>query len=888
MNNFKKEFETIALAALFHDIGKVLNRTKEGYRENHTELTKSFLDELMNRCENIKKFVDVGIFSKIASHHHEGVSNLLKPKQLSDERERFLATIISRADNFSSSERAEDEDAIQSNRTQSRMRSIFYNLKFDNEEENKEDGFYEIKDLKPENVFFKKENQPDTGKETTQSLYKDIAKKITDEITRVEANDNFNLFFSSVLHILEKYLALIPSSTQFDKQDISLFDHLSTTSAIAVVYYSYLEQNQINNVSELDRLEKDERAKPFILLQGDISGIQNFILKIEGSNPRGLVKTLRGRSFYVSALSRAASLKLVSEFKVVQSNIFLDAGGKFSVLLPNISDAKDKIKEIRGELDEFFFSKFAGLLNLNLTDPVEMGVKDFTVGESESDGGFLGIYNKLGYKNQIAKSHKFFDLLSDSNMTDKFLDTLYTDLNKNGICDLCGTFPRKEKEDKCSLCLAMEKIGQNIIKDGFWILYSKNNKDSSDEIVPGVYLTLLNKDKDKDLKERLSDALAADRFFEVEKDSPIIGARRWINNHLPLGRDFPIDVNSDEPKDDATLCYFCTDRCKLDPDNDEVSRKNIKNGTLTFQCIATYSRFLASKEQNKKTGEDNLGVLKADVDNLGKLFRDSMRDKFSISRLVTVSRFMNYFFTEVLQKILKEDENEKFKSIYTVYSGGDDLFLIGPWLVLPDFALHLSKKFREFTGRECITFSCGIEMFRPKFPIGRAVEIVDDSLELSKKIKDKGNITIFRNTVKLFKKSSGESDFEELLKYRDKLFELCKKNNKEEGEGLINKVFIYKILSCYRPMFLEACGLEEKAGIIKKIYEGKILSYRYIPLFKRDIERNVIKDRKDRNIIDKKLSNIYELMEPSGKGKFLMENFRIPAFLTLYKLRGGE
>jgi CRISPR-associated protein Csm1 len=886
LNTYKKEFETIALAALFHDIGKVLNRTKDGSGENHTELTKSFLDELVSRCENIKKFVNVDIFSKIASHHHEGASNLLKPKELSDEREKFLATIISRADNFSSSERAEDEDAIQSNRIQSRMRSIFYNLKFDSEEENKEDGFYEIKDLKPENAFFKRKNQLDIDKETTQILYKDIAKKITDEIMMVEAKGNFDLFFSAVLHILEKYLALIPSNTQFDKQDISLFDHLSTTSAIAVAYYNYLEENQINNISELDKLEKDERVKPFILLQGDVSGIQNFILKIEGSNPRGLVKTLRGRSFYVSALSRAASLKLVSEFKVVQSNIFLDAGGKFSVLLPNISKAKDKIKEIRRELDEFFFSKFAGLLNLNLTDPVEMGVKDFAVGEGESNAGFLGIYNKLGYKNQIAKSHKFFDLLSDSNLTDKFLDTLYTDLNKNGVCDLCGTFPRKEKEDKCSLCLTMEKIGQNVIKDEFWILYSKDNKDSFDEVVKGVYLTVVS--RDKDLEERLSDALAVDRFFEVEKDSLIIGARRWINNHLPLGRDFAIDVNSDEPKDDTTLCYFCTDRCKLDPDNDEVSRKNIKNGTLTFQCIATYSRFLASKEQNKKTGEDYLGVLKADVDNLGKLFRDSMRDKFSISRLVTVSRFINYFFTEVLQRILKEDENEKFKSIYTVYSGGDDLFLIGPWLVLPDFALHLSKKFREFTGRECITFSCGIEMFRPKFPIGRAVEIVDDSLELSKRIKDKGNITIFRNTVKLFKKSSGESDFEELLKYRDRLFELCKKNTKEEGEGLINKAFIYRILNSYRPMFLEAYGLEEQAGIIRKTDNVKILSYRYIPLLKRDIARNVVKDRKDRNIIDKKLSNIYELMEPSGKGKFFMQNFRIPAFLTLYKLRGGE
>ncbi len=178
-------------------------------------------------------------------------------------------------------------------------------------------------------------------------------------------------------------------------------------------------------------------------------------------------------------------------------------------------------------------------------------------------------------------------------------------------------------------------------------------------------------------------------------------------------------------------------------------------------------------------------------------------------------------------------------------------------------------------------------MFRPRLPIGRAVEIADKSLEMSKS-GEKGNITIFKNTVKLFKRSSGEFGFEELLQYRDKLSDLCKKYGEKEGKGLINKAFLYRLLSLYRPMFLEATGHEEKGGNVKFIGNVKVLSFRYIPLMKRDIKRNIVKDRKDKDLVEQKLTDINVLMKLDDKGRFYMKNLKIPAFLTLYKLRGGE
>lgn len=885
MNDLKlKEFQTLALAALFHDIGKVLNRTKDGYKKNHTELTKNFLEKLVNDCKNVIGFVDEKIFSDISSHHHESPNNkLLKPNEISNDRAKFLATIISRADNFSSSERSEDDDAKESNRTKSRIRSIFYNLNFENSDNtNGNDGFYEIKELSPENIFSKNEDPFD--KENTQFAYKVLAEKITEEIKMIEAKNNFNLFFSEILSILEKYLALVPSNTQFDKQSVSLFDHMSTTSAIACAYYMYLEDQKMIKISDLDRIDKKTDIKPFILLQGDLSGIQNFILMNEGANSRGMTKTLRGRSFYISMLSRAVSLKLISDFNLVNSNIFIDAGGKFSIILPNTDTVKNKISEIRRNLDEFFFKKFSGLLSLNISEPVEMSVKDFSAESKEDQPGFQKIFKKLMENNQFSKKNKFFSLFKESGKADNLLGKLYDELSENGVCEICGVLPKNNEEGKCSICEKMEKIGQKLVKDKLWVVYSRNNRNCIDEIIPDVYVDVIN--SEEDVIDLIDSSISIDRFLDSGKDEKIIGSRRWINNYVPFGKDFYIDTESDKPNEDS-LCYYCNDRCKLEPEEDELARKDVKNGLLTFQCIATCSRKIASKDLKEKAGVDHLGILKADVDNLGKIFRESMQEKLSISRIATLSRFLNYFFTEVLQKIIKDDEKGKFSSIYTVYSGGDDLFLIGPWIVLPEFALYLSKKFKEFTGTDNVTFSCGIEFFRPRFPIGRAVEIVDKSLERSKR-GEKGKITVFKNTVKLFKKTKDEKGFKELYEYSQKLDELSKKGGGKDGDELINKGFLYRLLSFYRPMFLEAKGFKEEDSEIPDNPKVKVLSYRYVPLLKRDIKRNIIKDRKDTDLVQRSLVEIEKLIKQDEEGIFLMKNLRIPAFLTIYKLRGGD
>lgn len=184
-------------------------------------------------------------------------------------------------------------------------------------------------------------------------------------------------------------------------------------------------------------------------------------------------------------------------------------------------------------------------------------------------------------------------------------------------------------------------------------------------------------------------------------------------------------------------------------------------------------------------GEDDkginaLGVLKADVDNLGSLFYKVSKNG-GISKQVNFSRMLDAFWTLWLPIELEK----KHPNVYTVFSGGDDLFLIGKWDEIINFALELKQNFNKYTcDNPNISFSAGIAFIRPGFPIMDFYYLSENSLEQSKhfssnnfKIKNKNALTIFDRTI----------SWEQIDSYKsiDKYFD----------ENNFNTAFKYKILS---------------------------------------------------------------------------------------------
>jgi CRISPR-associated protein Csm1 len=151
--------------------------------------------------------------------------------------------------------------------------------------------------------------------------------------------------------------------------------------------------------------------------------------------------------------------------------------------------------------------------------------------------------------------------------------------------------------------------------------------------------------------------------------------------------------------------------------------------------------------EKRMNGIDALGVMKADVDNLGLIIACGMSDSYySVSRAATLSRQMNNFFAVYLPWFL--EQSDLYMDIYTVFAGGDDLFLIGPWNKMADLASELNEAFRDYTGRNpLIHFSAGISIHKSHTPVDKMADAAQNALAASKKHTEKQRLTLFDETV---------------------------------------------------------------------------------------------------------------------------------------------
>jgi len=109
-----------------------------------------------------------------------------------------------------------------------------------------------------------------------------------------------------------------------------------------------------------------------------------------------------------------------------------------------------------------------------------------------------------------------------------------------------------------------------------------------------------------------------------------------------------------------------------------------------------------------------------DVDSLGDVFRKGLGEHATLSRMSTLSESLRLFFEGWVPQLCRQhnriDEGEKDK-LYLIYAGGDDLFIVGAWSVLPMIAKQIRDDFRQFVGGDHVTLSGGIAIEHQKFPL---------------------------------------------------------------------------------------------------------------------------------------------------------------------------
>jgi len=147
-------------------------------------------------------------------------------------------------------------------------------------------------------------------------------------------------------------------------------------------------------------------------------------------------------------------------------------------------------------------------------------------------------------------------------------------------------------------------------------------------------------------------------------------------------------------------------------------------------------------------GAPMLGVLKADVDSLGAAISNLLKQSGGDGReaLRRFSDALNGFFARQLQEEMRRAakgdgaDGHRWDLIYTVFAGGDDMLLVGPWGVMLDFAGHMHSLFDQRFGRQAqerpcptpLTISAGVAIIKPKYPIHLAARQANELLDEAK------------------------------------------------------------------------------------------------------------------------------------------------------------
>lgn len=198
------------------------------------------------------------------------------------------------------------------------------------------------------------------------------------------------------------------------------------------------------------------------------------------------------------------------------------------------------------------------------------------------------------------------------------------------------------------------------------------------------------------------------------------------------------------------------------------------------------------REQGFKTFEEyadmtKLGILRMDVDGLGKRFVEGFN---SIQEYKAFSKRLVDFFEKETEIIQQENEFRNYMNI--IYAGGDDLFVVGRWDKVADFAERIHKEVDTRFSKDGITISGGIAIVNPKFPISKAAELAGKAEEAAKQFQsekygEKNAFHILGKTI------SWKSEFDFVKSYEHQFVTLI--NNYDLSKGILHRLMLYSSIA---------------------------------------------------------------------------------------------
>lgn len=544
-------------------------------------------------------------------------------------------------------------------------------------------------------------NCPSEQKEKfTAEYYSEIKEKFKNQLKTIDFSKPAKQYINSLLELTEALFTYIPSSTfTKDVADIALFDHLKLTAAFAGCIYTFLKANGISDYKT--ELFKNSRKfyekKAFMLYFLDISGIQKFIYTI---NIQGALKTLRARSFYLEIFMEHILDELLDMLELSRANIIYTGGGHCCLILANTDETNDILNKFEKAVNEWLIENFAAGLYV-AGGYAECSSNDI---KNNPDGSYAELFAKISKCISYKKLHRY---------------------SADDILKLNSSFLGDGKRE-CKCCKSPSSLVKSVSDDGL----EEYRCEFCNSLI------------------KLSDDILNKDFFSVLKTNQKLGIK------LPFGfRLVADDANTLKQKaknsDEYVRSY-------------SKGKLNIGQDISTHLWVGDYHTKNNQTDELAKssTGISRIAVLRADVDNLGQAFvsgfdRDDCGRKYvTLSRTASLSRQISLFFKHHINSILKNgaygDISKSGKrNISIVYSGGDDVFVVGAWDDVISFAVDLTDKFREFT-EGTLTISAGIGIYDSSFPISIAAQEVDKLESMSKSYAKHNGDEPEKNAVTLF------------------------------------------------------------------------------------------------------------------------------------------
>lgn len=681
----------IIVGALLHDMGKLLLRC--GYYKNlsHPESGYRFLKEEAG-------ITDGGILDCVRYHHSFAVSRAELPTD-SPAYVVYAADHIASAADRHDPENEENKPGI---RLDQPLASVFNLLNKSNANENGDRGCYDacfLNQKEEENNVLLKINYPLQGNEAngvrlSPEFYRECAGRIrTDIIAICKDGSVEDRFLDSLLCSIETACTFVPSSTYRNEiPDISLYDHSKITAATASCIWQYLKSENCTDFKErlFDGEKEFDEEKAFLLYSMDISGIQKFIYTISSE---GALRSLRSRSFYLDALMEHSVDELLSALNLTRANLIYSGGGHCYMLLPNTKEAKEKAAKHEHDLNAWFISNFGTALYI-AGGYAECAANDLSNACGKELGRFSSLFRRVSETLSGKKAHRY--------TKDEILELNSLKTKGERECRMCRRVDNVNTEGLCPICRALLDSSKHILSDRFFAVM---NGDSASE-------------------------------------------RLKTRNALPLPFGCALIGVADE---DAA-------RKLLDDEPDACRRLYSKNAAYTGKLMSTHlwvSDYCYTQDLGKYAGIADgikrIGIMRCDIDNLGAAFVGGFdKQHNTLSRMSTFSRQLSIFFKVCINRIFSDNTLRNFSKnsqcrVSTVYSGGDDVFILGSWGDVIDAATMLREDFRKFCEGK-LTISCGIGVYPEKFPVSVMAAETEELVDDAKNLPDKDGITLFESS----------------------------------------------------------------------------------------------------------------------------------------------